>query len=208
MRKQNTLTGIPTSEGQRGSALFIVLMVMIVVAFLVVTAAQSYNTEQRISANESDRKLALSLAEAALREGEFQVLDLEYAADSKVTFSENCEKGLCTAVNVRTNNNGTNNNGSEEAFGNIMVQGKPTVEAVKRSCPAKSGKNSTGLCIDNQGVEYKKGTGNVSKMPRYIIEYLGVKNGQNVYRVTAKAWGKNANTVVVLQSYVGNNDEQ
>lgn len=45
-------------------------------------------------------------------------------------------------------------------------------------------------------------------MPRYIIEYLGVKNGQNVYRVTAKAWGKNANTVVVLQSYVGNNDEQ
>ncbi|EMU3962972.1 pilus assembly protein [Neisseria gonorrhoeae] len=202
MRKQNALTGIPTSEGQRGFALFIVLMVMIVVAFLVVTAAQSYNTEQRISANESDRKLALSLAEAALREGEFQVLDLEYTADSKVTFSENCENGLCTAVNVRTND------ANEETFDNIVVQGKPTVEAVKRPCPAKSGKNSTGLCIDNQGVEYKKGTGNVSKMPRYIIEYLGVKNGQNVYRVTAKAWGKNANTVVVLQSYVGNNDEQ
>lgn len=202
MRKQNTLTGIPTSDGQRGSALFIVLMVMIVVAFLVVTAAQSYNTEQRISANESDRKLALSLAEAALREGEFQVLDLEYTADSKVTFSENCENGLCTAVNVRTND------ANEETFDNIVVKGKPTVEAVKRPCPAKSGKNSTGLCIDNQGVEYKKGTGNVSKIPRYIIEYLGVKNGQNVYRVTAKAWGKNANTVVVLQSYVGNNDEQ
>ncbi|EPI0606496.1 pilus assembly PilX family protein [Neisseria gonorrhoeae] len=202
MRKQNTLTGIPTSDGQRGSALFIVLMVMIVVAFLVVTAAQSYNTEQRISVNESDRKLALSLAEAALREGEFQVLDLEYTADSKVTFSENCENGLCTAVNVRTND------ANEETFDNIVVKGKPTVEAVKRPCPAKSGKNSTGLCIDNQGVEYKKGTGNVSKMPRYIIEYLGVKNGQNVYRVTAKAWGKNANTVVVLQSYVGNNDEQ
>ncbi|HGT2148000.1 TPA: PilX N-terminal domain-containing pilus assembly protein [Neisseria gonorrhoeae] len=202
MRKQNTLTGIPTSDGQRGSALFIVLMVMIVVAFLVVTAAQSYNTEQRISANESDRKLALSLAEAALREGEFQVLDLEYTADSKVTFSENCENGLCTAVNVRTND------ANEETFDNIVVKGKPTVEAVKRSCLAKSGKNSTDLCIDNQGVEYNKGTAGVSKMPRYIIEYLGVKNGQNVYRVTAKAWGKNANTVVVLQSYVGNNDEQ
>ncbi|AZG17817.1 pilus assembly protein [Neisseria gonorrhoeae] len=202
MRKQNALTGIPTSEGQRGFALFIVLMVMIVVAFLVVTAAQSYNTEQRISANESDRKLALSLAEAALREGEFQVLDLEYTADSKVTFSENCENGLCTAVNVRTND------ANEETFDNIVVKGKPTVEAVKRPCPAKSGKNSAGLCIDNQGVEYEKGTGNVSKMPRYIIEYLGEKNNQNIYRVTAKAWGKNANTVVVLQSYVGNNDEQ
>ncbi|HFB9936446.1 TPA: pilus assembly protein [Neisseria gonorrhoeae] len=202
MRKQNTLTGIPTSDGQRGSALFIVLMVMIVVAFLVVTAAQSYNTEQRISANESDRKLALSLAEAALREGEFQVLDLEYTADSKVTFSENCENGLCTAVNVRTND------ANEGTFDNIVVKGKPTVEAVKRPCPAKSGKNSAGLCIDNKGMEYNKGVAGVSKMPRYIIEYLGVKNGQNVYRVTAKAWGKNANTVVVLQSYVGNNDEQ
>lgn len=198
MRKQNTLTGIPTSDGQRGFALFIVLMVMIVVAFLVVTAAQSYNTEQRISANESDRKLALSLAEAALREGELQVLDLEYDTDSKVTFSENCAKGLCTAVNVRTNNTG-----NEEAFDNIVVQGKPTVEAVKRSCPA----NSTNLCIDNKGTKYKKGKGSVSKPPRYIIEYLGVKNGENVYRVTAKAWGKNANTVVVLQSYVSNNDE-
>lgn len=198
MRKQNTLTGIPTSDGQRGFALFIVLMVMIVVAFLVVTAAQSYNTEQRISANESDRKLALSLAEAALREGELQVLDLEYDTDSKVTFSENCEKGLCTAVNVRTNNTG-----NEEAFDNIVVQGKPTVEAVKRSCTAKS----TGLCIDKKGMEYKKGKGSVSKSPRYIIEYLGVKNGENVYRVTAKAWGKNVNTVVVLQSYVSNNDE-
>ncbi|HEZ6402867.1 pilus assembly PilX family protein [Neisseria meningitidis] len=198
MRKQNALTGIPTSDGQRGFALFIVLMVMIVVAFLVVTAAQSYNTEQRISANESDRKLALSLAEAALREGELQVLDLEYDTDSKVTFSENCAKGLCTAVNVRTNNTG-----NEEAFDNIVVQGNPTVEAVKRSCPA----NSTDLCIDKKGMKYKKGTRSVSKMPRYIIEYLGVKNGENVYRVTAKAWGKNANTVVVLQSYVSNNDE-
>ncbi|HFC8015658.1 TPA: PilX N-terminal domain-containing pilus assembly protein [Neisseria meningitidis] len=198
MRKQNTLTGIPTSDGQRGFALFIVLMVMIVVAFLVVTAAQSYNTEQRISANESDRKLALSLAEAALREGELQVLDLEYDTDSKVTFSENCEKSLCTAVSVRTNNNG-----NEEAFDNIVVQGKPTVEAVKRFCPA----NSTDLCIDKKGMKYKKGTRSVSKPPHYIIEYLGVKNGENVYRVTAKAWGKNANTVVVLQSYVSNNDE-
>ncbi|HFC7667210.1 TPA: PilX N-terminal domain-containing pilus assembly protein [Neisseria meningitidis] len=197
MRKQNTLTGIPTSDGQRGFALFIVLMVMIVVAFLVVTAAQSYNTEQRISANESDRKLALSLAEAALREGELQVLDLEYDTDSKVTFSENCGKGLCTAVNVRTNND------NEEAFDNIVVQGKPTVEAVKRSYTAKS----TGLYIDKKGMAYKKGTQSVSKPPRYIIEYLGVKNGENVYRVTAKAWGKNANTVVVLQSYVSNNDE-
>ena len=41
-------------------------------------------------------------------------------------------------------------------------------------------------------------------MPRYIIEYLGEENSRNIYRVTAKAWGKNSNTVVILQSYVSN----
>lgn len=180
--------------GQKGFALFIVLMVMIVVAFLVVIAAQSYNTEQRISANDSDRKLALSLAEAALRDGELHVFKLE---EKEVTFSENCTDGLCTAPDVRTTTS------PNEKFGNITVEGNPKVEAWKRFCP----NNSVNLCID-QGKEYGKGVEGVSKMPRYIIEYLGEENSRNVYRVTAKAWGKNANTAVVLQSYVSNNDEQ
>ena len=57
-------------DRQQGYALFIVLMMMVVIALLVVTATQSYNTEQRISTNDADRKLATTLAEAALREGE------------------------------------------------------------------------------------------------------------------------------------------
>ena len=42
-------------DRQQGYALFIVLMMMIVIALLVVTATQSYNTEQRISTNDADR---------------------------------------------------------------------------------------------------------------------------------------------------------
>ena len=190
MRKQNALMKVSLPYRQKGFALFIVLMVMIVVAFLVVIAAQSYNTEQRISANDSDRKLALSLAEAALRDGELHVLDLE---EKEVTFSENCTDGLCTAPDIRTTT------GPNEKFGNITVEGNPKVEAWKRFCP----NNSANLFID-QGKEYGKGVEGVSKMPRYIIEYLGVENSRNIYRVTAKAWGKNSNTVVILQSYVSN----
>lgn len=41
------------------------------------------------------------------------------------------------------------------------------------------------------------------KNPRYIIEYISTQDdGAVIYRVTAKAWGKNKNTVVILQSYV------
>ena len=57
----------------QGFALFVVLVMMIVIAFLVVAAVQSYNTEMRISSNDSDRKTAMQLAEAALRAGEAKV---------------------------------------------------------------------------------------------------------------------------------------
>ena len=57
----------------QGFALFVVLVMMIVIAFLVVAAVQSYNTEMRISSNDSDRKMAMQLAESALRQGEAQI---------------------------------------------------------------------------------------------------------------------------------------
>ncbi|MDU1535200.1 MAG: pilus assembly protein PilX, partial [Neisseria sp.] len=49
MRRPITLNYLPAkASAQKGFALFIVLMIMIVIALLVVTATQSYNTEQRI----------------------------------------------------------------------------------------------------------------------------------------------------------------
>ena len=168
-------------ERQQGYALFIVLMMMVVIALLVVTATQSYNTEQRISTNDADRKLATTLAEAALREGENQIFDIE---SKKTTFTAKCEKGLCSTPNVKSN-------------GDFTEEGNPTVDAWKRKCDKS-------LCIDANGTEYPldKKSGIVNN-PRYIIEYLGkTTEGRITYRVTAKAWGKNANTQVVLQSYV------
>ena len=35
-----------------------------------------------------------------------------------------------------------------------------------------------------------------------VIEWISDSAGQIVYRVTARAWGENANTVVTLQTYV------
>ena len=74
MRRPHTL--IQSKSNQQGFALFIVLMMMVAIALLVVAAMQSYNTEQRISTNDADRKLAFSLAESALREGENSILNL------------------------------------------------------------------------------------------------------------------------------------
>ena len=61
-------------------------------------------------------------------------------------------------------------------------------------------------CIDENGEEYPGKNSGAKANPRFIIEYLSTNSTDNrtIYRVTAKAWGKNENTVVMLQSYVAN----
>lgn len=164
MRRPNRLS--PAKPDQQGFALFIVLMIMIVIALLVVAATQSYNTEQRISSNDADRKLAMSVAEAALRQGESEVVDFQ-DKDPATIFKNDCSNGLCT----------TSPDGS----------------------PWTRKDSSNTLYIDKNGKEYKTGKAKA----RYITEYINTDTaGSKIYRVTAKAWGKNENTVVMLQSYV------
>ena len=182
-------------DQQQGYALFIVLMMMIVIALLVVTATQSYNTEQRISTNDADRKLATTLAEAALREGENQIFDIE---GKKTNFTKECKDGLCFTPYVKYDGNfqtQENDNKIGYAWDRILPE-----------CIDKKKKNKKPQkCIDVNGTEYSLGENSgIAKNPRYIIEYLGTNSAdkRTIYRVTAKAWGKNVNTQVVLQSYV------
>ena len=212
MRKSRSLNNLVSQSAQQGYSLFIVLMIMIVIALLVVTAVQSYNTEQRISTNEADRKLAFSLAEAALQRGENKIIDFE---NKVITFTADCKNGqidsegsfdgLCITagieepdeINSSIKFTGTCTN-KDESKGIKCIT--PAWERVEKSCNDK-------LCIDTNGQEIKDtNVENVSKNPRYIIEYISTdtSQGSTVYRVTAKAWGKNNNTVVMLQSYVVN----
>lgn len=168
------------ASAQQGFALFIVLMMMIVIAFLVVAVTQSYNTEMRIGSNDADRKLAMSLAEAALRQGESDIADL-----SRPSFTQNCTNGLCAMAGAEA-----------------RTQGEATIEtdnvvAWDRLCGNEN-------CMDNNGRTYSAGTDTaVSRPARYIIEFVDAKtDGREIYRVTARAWGRNANTVVTVQSYV------
>ena len=197
-------------ERQQGYALFIVLMMMVVIALLVVTATQSYNTEQRISTNDADHKFATTLAEAALREGENRIYEIE---DGDFPFTDNCistsktnknnkKKGLCKAAHVNAGSYLT-------AEGTITVSGTSTDEAWVRECGTdkcieKNGKKYEISGIEEDDKEYDEISGIKIKKPRHIIEYLGTNSAdkRTIYRVTAKAWGKNKNTQVVLQSYV------
>lgn len=186
-------------DRQQGYALFIVLMMMVVIALLVVTATQSYNTEQRISTNDADRKLATTLAEAALREGENQIFDIE---GKKTTFTKDCKNGLCSTPEVIYDGNfekPENDKPEGDAWNRILP------ECIEKDEKDEKKKKKPQKCIDVNGKKYSLGENSgIKKSPRYIIEYLGTNSAdkRTIYRVTAKAWGKNNNTQVVLQSYV------
>ena len=202
MSRPITLNHLPAkASAQKGFALFIVLMIMIVIALLVVTATQSYNTEQRISTNDADHKFATTLAEAALREGENNIYEIE---DGDYPFTDDCisisktkkdkKNGLCKAAQVNAGSYST-------SAGTITVSGTSKDEAWIREDKKQETKY-----IDTNGIKYPGVNSGAKKDARYIIEYLSTNSTDNrtIYRVTAKAWGKNENTVVILQSYVAN----
>ncbi|OAM31200.1 MULTISPECIES: PilX N-terminal domain-containing pilus assembly protein [Eikenella] len=157
----------------QGYTLFIVLIMMLVIAVIVVASMQSTNTEMRISSNEADRKYAFSLAEQALRAGEQRIVEVKNQAFDKVTNSTECKDGIC----------------GEKASENTPVW--------KRTDTVNLNENGKGRhCLNT-------GTKNINNAC-YMVERLGETADSryaHVFRVTARAWGANENTVVTLQSY-------
>lgn len=150
-----------------GFSLPIVMIMMLVLAILVLAATQTYNTESRISSNDADKKLAMQLAEAALREGESYIIDGGLNESGQSTkFTDNCDQGLCSVG---------------------------TTPAWERNC-------GSGNCLEEKGRKYQ--TNAVRKSPRYIIEWISISKDSIIFRVTARAWGINKNTMVTIQSYV------
>ena len=211
MRRPLHLSRAPRRE-QGGFALFIVLIMMIVIAFLVVAATQSYNTEMRIGSNDADRKMAMATAEAALRQGEGDISTLKdptfasncagglCAAAASAAPASNCADGLCAAA-ASTAPSPTPIKDTPQGTVTVTVEGdgRTTAAWERTSC-------TNGSCLENSGRTFA--VPGAAKAPRYIIEFINHTAATNtsIYRVTARAWGKNANTVVTVQSYVQASD--
>ena len=156
----------------RGFSLPIVMIMMVVLAILVLAATQLFNTESRLSSNDADRKMTMQVAEAALRQGEQAIVDQDVV-------------GLDKKAKFVS---GCSDDG--------LCQPSQSEQAVW-----EGGSESL---LEKKGKEYTAPTQEtvVSKKPRYLIEWISEDANRIVYRVTARAWGENANTVVTLQSYV------
>ena len=162
---------------QRGASLIVSLILLAVIALLVVYGAHPLLTEQKIASNQNDRTLAFQLAELGLKAGE------SYVATNKPTsssFVAACTGGLCLP--------------SQSAGG---------TNAWERS------NVFTGTYANSLQCSTCTITGETLQKPRYTIELLDSNyndavtgtSGASLYRITSRAWGRNANTQVTLQSY-------
>ncbi|CAH1903694.1 Type IV pilus assembly protein PilX [Candidatus Nitrotoga sp. HW29] len=170
---------------QHGVALITGLIFLVVLTFISVTTARMSGLEERMSGNMRDRSLAMQAAEMALRDAERDIrggagITRTPVISGLTNFDSACTAGLCYN-GPAGNANGTN----------------------WTTTPIWSVINMTAA----PSVAYGTNTGatsfvGLSAQPRYIIEGIE-KNGSGTaifyYRITVRAQGANANTVVWLQ---------
>ena len=208
----------PLMNKQQGFTLYMVLILMAVIAILVLAGSQLLNTEMRLSTNDADRKYAFGLAEDALRGGEqfafakvhkekvlkdstikaalvngsSQLSDFYGVVGAGRIFEDSCKVGLCAPSIESATVPGS-------AYSNTPAWERTVTE------PSPSNKTVSVLESVDNSIEFDLGTSaEVSKNPRYIIEYLGPAEDKDttLYRITARAWGRNQNTQVTLQSVI------
>lgn len=185
---------------QSGVVLVISLIMLLLLTLIGLSGMQSTILEEKMAGNMRDRNRAFQAAEAALKDGERHII--AGGISGFTGFSADC--GAATAD---TTDNGLCQNGVSGAVVeyNPPVWENPNVWDTNRS--VEYGSRTGARNIDdsnNDGVIDISPA--LSAQPRYIIEAVlprpGIKcDGTNpCYRVTARAQGVNANTVVVLQT--------
>lgn len=82
-------------QSQRGVALAVVLILLLVMTLLALVSLRGTLMEERMSASTMDRSLSFQAAEAALREGE------AVAANKPPLPASGCSKGLCAIADPK-----------------------------------------------------------------------------------------------------------
>lgn len=170
---------------QYGVALITGLIFLVVLTLISVTAARMSSLEERMSGNMRDRSLAMQAAEMALRDAERDIrggagITRTPAIFGLTNFDSACTAGLC--YNGPTGNANGTNWITTPVWSVINMTAAPSVAYGTNT-------GATGFV-------------GLSAQPRYIIEGIE-KNGSGTaifyYRITVRAQGANANTVVWLQ---------
>ena len=163
----------------------ITLLFLVVLTLVALSAVNTGTMEERMARNSRDYNVALQATEAALADGR---ADLSGAGTlstrnpviiNDVGFVAACTNGLCTPA----------------ASGSAVWE----VETNWTDFTKSVGYGTYTFALQLPVVP---APGGVSQRPRYLIETLGAVGGQWAYRITARGWGANPSTMVMLQEEV------
>lgn len=168
----------PNPACQRGSALVVSLLILMVMTVIGITAMGSTTLEERMANNNRQRQVAFQSAEAALRDAE-TFLTTSITSVASLALFNGATPGLYTQ--------------------RIPVVGMSPVAPA----PAFNIYDDTNWAAGNSMLP-TVALGSVTRQPRYIIEYMGRVGEppldytvpdprQYGFRVTAIAWGEGAN---------------
>ena len=189
MRAQTHRLTAARRRAQRGFSLVTTLMFMIAALVLGVSVMGVNVMQERIIGNTKDRDLALQAAEAALRDAE---ADIAANISATTVFANNCTAGLCTPPTQRT------------VVSPLPVDQQAGFDWATSAQVRKYGQFTAAAALPG-----------LASQPVYVIEklgYLGTPSGESMgigaepsapgvgYRITARATGARAGTVVTLQS--------
>lgn len=172
---------------QLGFSLYMVLIIMVVIAFMVVATMQGTSMNSRTAANDSDYQIAFHNAQAGLKAAQEKISTWP-ALDDAVKFSCNCSNGLCAAKGVEAESASTRLAKVESCANN----NSDLKEVWKRENVFSDTSKDPSIKSEVTGQKY-----------RYVIEYLGPNAestpGVYIFRVTAKGWGKNQHTTSLIE---------
>jgi type IV pilus assembly protein PilX len=173
---------LPSRE--RGISLVVVMLFLVIMAGIGAAAMRSAIIEEKMSGNERDRQIAFEAAEAALRDGEREVLML---LNSTSGFDSACTAGLCVPSSTATPQWNVVNwaGGIPHNYGSVTGVGAYPVTTV-----ARTPRYIIELLPDMPPLP---GCSSVTAARASCT-------GGTPYRVTAVGWGRRQATQVMLQS--------
>jgi len=198
------------SSFERGVSLIIVLIFLVILSGIAAFAVRRVLFGEDLARNMLDSEVARQAAEAALRDAERDIMlaggvpgaTCDRAGDrpvkeaySEPNFGSTCPRGQCRF--------GEQTPAAYYAASNYSTRTNPEPWWPGTDTKWKATPPTT--CTFEGGVPLGTFTGvpgikGVSRQPEYMIEYM--QRGEDIYfRNTARGWGLDKNTEVVLQSY-------
>lgn len=200
---------------QNGVALFVVMMFVIILSGMAAFSVRNATLGEKLARNQLDRSIAVQAAEAALRDAERdlflrvkpaaalcdRIARLERPASTTTFIPKGNWSSTCTAGQCMFDSSAYTL-GAAPWRPSDPTSNVPSVNIWNNDSTTKSGAQ----CNFTGGVPLGKFTGaapflGVAKQPEYLMEYFQVGRS-NIVRVTARGFGADPNTEVVLQSEV------